>query len=95
MKQRSFVCTRILPMDFLKVEIANKRKAVGEDAPHPSKYMRRGELEKFKAEEERKQSEQAEKAATVTTTVRACATSILANSVNTAASCVCFCLACT
>ncbi|KAH7102782.1 Prp18-domain-containing protein [Auriculariales sp. MPI-PUGE-AT-0066] len=47
-------------MDFLKGEIANKRKAIDDDVhQRPSKYMRRGEVEKLRAEEERRKSEEA------------------------------------
>lgn len=56
-------------MDALKAEIATKRKALTEDpvlASRPTKYMRRGEIEKMKEEQERKareEKEQAERAA--------------------------------
>ncbi|KAF4571384.1 mRNA splicing protein prp18 [Pleurotus pulmonarius] len=56
-------------MDALKAEIATKRKAITEDpilASRPTKYMRRGEIEKMKEEQERKareEKEQAERAA--------------------------------
>lgn len=41
-------------MDFLKAEIANKRKAIQEGSSRPSKYMRRGEVERLKEEEQAK-----------------------------------------
>lgn len=41
-------------MDFLKSEIANKRKALDQDVERPSKYMRRGDIERLREEEERK-----------------------------------------
>ena len=56
-------------MDALKAEIATKRKALTEDpilASRPTKYLRRGEIEKMKEEQERKareEKEQAERAA--------------------------------
>ncbi|EJD49012.1 Prp18-domain-containing protein [Auricularia subglabra TFB-10046 SS5] len=54
-------------MDFLKSEIANKRKALEDDVPRPAKYMRRGDLDRLREEEERKRREEqaaeAEKAA--------------------------------
>lgn len=52
-------------MDALKAEIATKRKALTEDpilASRPTKYMRRGELEKMKEEQERKAREEREQA---------------------------------
>ncbi|KAG8908332.1 mRNA splicing protein prp18 [Tulasnella sp. 403] len=49
-------------MDFLKAELAGKRKALESEASRPKKYMRRGEIEQLKAEEERKQRAEAEKA---------------------------------
>ncbi|KAA1467417.1 Prp18-domain-containing protein [Dentipellis sp. KUC8613] len=45
-------------MDALKAEIASKRKALGEGSSRPSKYVRRGELERMKEEEERKAREE-------------------------------------
>ncbi|OAX36227.1 Prp18-domain-containing protein [Rhizopogon vinicolor AM-OR11-026] len=49
-------------MDALKAEIALKRKVVQNDADiRPSKYMRRGELERIKEEEERLAREEKEK----------------------------------
>lgn len=49
-------------MDALKAEIALKRKAVQNDAEtRPSKYVRRGELERMKEEEERRAREEKEK----------------------------------
>ena len=51
-------------MDALKAEIATKRKTHQDDAQGPSKYMRRGDLERLKAERERNEREQAERCAT-------------------------------
>ncbi|KAG8940234.1 mRNA splicing protein prp18 [Tulasnella sp. 424] len=48
-------------MDFLKAELATKRKALEQDANRPSKYMRRGELEKMKEESERQRRMEEEK----------------------------------
>lgn len=51
--------TPAIAMDALKAEIASKRKAL--DAPtqqRPNKYMRRGDIEKLKEEEERKAREE-------------------------------------
>ena len=48
-------------MDALKAEIATKRKAMQDDAQGPSKYMRRGDLERLKAEREQKAREEGEK----------------------------------
>ena len=47
-------------MDALKAEIANKRKALeipATDGARPTKYIRRGELERLKEEQERKERE--------------------------------------
>ncbi|KAG9047353.1 mRNA splicing protein prp18 [Tulasnella sp. UAMH 9824] len=49
-------------MDFLKAELATKRKALEQDANRPSKYMRRGEMEKLKEEQERQRRIEEEKA---------------------------------
>ena len=51
---------QVSTMDALKAEIATKRKAIQDDAQGPSKYIRRGELERLKAEREQKAREQAE-----------------------------------
>ena len=51
-------------MDALKAEIATKRKAIQDDARGPSKYMRRGDLERLKAEKEQKAYEDGEKPVT-------------------------------
>lgn len=51
-----------MSLDALKAEIAVKRKATPDDSARPSKYMRRGELEKLKAEQEAKEREEKEKA---------------------------------
>lgn len=50
-------------MDALKAEIASKRKALDNVPPRPTKYMRRGEIERMKEEEERKAREEAVKKA--------------------------------
>ncbi|KII84451.1 hypothetical protein PLICRDRAFT_46357 [Plicaturopsis crispa FD-325 SS-3] len=54
-------------MDALKAEIANKRKALQQDEPgsssRPTKYMRRGDIEKLKEEQERKEKEEKERVA--------------------------------
>ena len=52
---------RTSTMDALKAEIATKRKAMQDDAQGPSKYMRRGDLERLKAEREQKDREEGEK----------------------------------
>lgn len=57
-------------MDFLKAEIATKRKAIQDDAQGSLKYMRRGDLERLKVEKEQAR-EQAEMP--VTSQVSACA----------------------
>ena len=57
-------------MDALKAEIATKRKAIQDDAQGPLKYMRRGDLDRLKAEKEQKARE-AEK--TIASQVSACA----------------------
>ena len=50
-------------MDALKAEIASKRKALENVPPRPTKYMRRGDIERMKEEEERKAREEAAKKA--------------------------------
>jgi pre-mRNA-splicing factor 18 len=50
-------------MDALKAEIASKRKALENVPSRPNKYMRRGDIERMKEEEERKAREEAAKAA--------------------------------
>ena len=48
-------------MDILKAEIAAKRKVIEEDpavSGRPNKYMRRGDLERLKEEQERKAREE-------------------------------------
>jgi hypothetical protein len=50
-------------MDALKAEIASKRKAFENAPQRPNKYMRRGDIEKMKEEEERKAREEAAKKA--------------------------------
>lgn len=49
-------------MDALKAEIATKRKALEQVPARPSKYIRRGDLERLKEEEERKAREEKEAA---------------------------------
>ena len=51
------------PMDALKAEIASKRKTLDNASQRPKKYMRRGDIEKMKEEEERKAREEAAKKA--------------------------------
>jgi hypothetical protein len=46
-----------MSLDFLKAEIASKRKLTSDEAARPSKYMRRGELEKIREEQLRKEKE--------------------------------------
>ena len=50
-------------MDALRAEIATKRKAIQDDVQGPSKYMRRGDLERLKTEKEQKAREEGEKLA--------------------------------
>lgn len=50
-------------MDFLKAEIAGKRKALDADTSRPNKYMRKGDIAKMKEAEERKQREEVERSA--------------------------------
>ncbi|KAL0954729.1 hypothetical protein HGRIS_003682 [Hohenbuehelia grisea] len=53
-------------MDALKAEIANKRKALQEDpvwTARPTKYMRRGDIEKLKEEQAAKERAEKEQAA--------------------------------
>jgi hypothetical protein len=51
------------PMDALKAQIASKRKALDNGESRPNKYMRRGDIERMKEEEERKAREEAVKKA--------------------------------
>lgn len=46
-------------MDALKAEIASKRKALDNGPQRSNKYMRRGDIERMKEEEERKAREEA------------------------------------
>jgi pre-mRNA-splicing factor 18 len=46
-------------MDALKAEIASKRKARDNGPLRPNKYMRRGDIERMKEEEEQKAREEA------------------------------------
>jgi len=50
-------------MDALKAEIASKRKAFDNGPSRPNKYMRRGDIERMKEEEELKAREEAAKRA--------------------------------
>jgi pre-mRNA-splicing factor 18 len=50
-------------MDALKAEIASKRKARDNVPPRPNKYMRRGDIERMKEEEEQKAREEVAKKA--------------------------------
>lgn len=45
-------------MDSLKALVAEKRKAIDNDSARPAKYMRRGELERIKEEQEAKVREE-------------------------------------
>ncbi|KAH9848410.1 pre-mRNA splicing factor [Lenzites betulinus] len=47
-------------MDALKAEIAVKRKALEPEGARPTKYMRRGELERLREEQENKEKEEKE-----------------------------------
>jgi hypothetical protein len=50
-------------MDALKAEIASKRKALQDDpvvSSRPTKYMRRGDIERLKQEQEREEREESE-----------------------------------
>lgn len=57
-------------MEALKAEIASKRKALENVPPRPTKYMRRGDIERMKEEEERKAREEAAKKAEAETEAR-------------------------
>jgi pre-mRNA-splicing factor 18 len=50
-------------MDALKAQIASKRKALDNGTSRPNKYMRRGDIERMKEEEELKAREEAAKKA--------------------------------
>lgn len=50
-------------MDILKAEIAAKRKAVEVDTDRPKKYMRKGDIERMRLEEEQRAREEKERAA--------------------------------
>ncbi|KIO34245.1 hypothetical protein M407DRAFT_218351, partial [Tulasnella calospora MUT 4182] len=52
----------VLFHSIMEAELATKRKAIEQDANRPSKYMRRGELEKMKEEQERQRRIEEEKA---------------------------------
>ncbi|KAI0259851.1 Prp18-domain-containing protein [Gloeopeniophorella convolvens] len=52
-------------MNALKAEIASKRKALDNGHTRPQKYMRRGEIERLKEEEERKAREEVARKAEV------------------------------
>lgn len=45
-------------MDALKGLIAEKRKNIDDDTQRPNKYMRRGDIERLKEEQERKAQEE-------------------------------------
>jgi len=49
-------------MDSLKALVAEKRKAISDDSVRPTKYMRRGELERIKEEAEDKALEEKRRA---------------------------------
>jgi hypothetical protein len=53
-------------MDGLLAEVASKRKALESDAQRPTKYMRKGEIERLREEEEQKRKieQEAKEAAT-------------------------------
>lgn len=53
-------CSRSV-MDALKAEIATKRKAIQDDTVRPKKYMKKGELDRIREEEERKIKEAQQK----------------------------------
>lgn len=48
-------------MDALKAEIVTKRKAIQDDVQGPSKYLRRGDVERLRVEREQKAREEAER----------------------------------
>jgi pre-mRNA-splicing factor 18 len=48
-------------MDALKAEIATKRKPVLDNSTRPTKYMRRGDIERLKEEQEQKAQEEKER----------------------------------
>lgn len=48
-------------MDALKAEIALKRKNLTDNNDRPNKYMRRGDIEKMRLEQERKEAEETAK----------------------------------
>src|SRR5216683_2462122 len=50
-------------MDALRAEIASKRKTLDNGTSRPNKYMRRGDIERMKEEEEQKAREEAAKKA--------------------------------
>jgi hypothetical protein len=45
-------------MDALKAEVALKRKNIDSDVPRPTKYMRRGEIERLKEEQEQREKQE-------------------------------------
>lgn len=49
-----------MSLDALRSEIATKRKLATDDNAKPSKYMRRGELEKLKEEQEKEERQKKE-----------------------------------
>jgi pre-mRNA-splicing factor 18 len=50
-----------MSLDFLKAEISSKRKQTEELTGPQKKYIRRGELERLKEEQERKDREEKER----------------------------------
>lgn len=50
-------------MDALKAEIAAKRKATETDTGRPKKYMRKGDVERMRLEEEQREKEEKDRAA--------------------------------
>jgi pre-mRNA-splicing factor 18 len=51
-------------MEALKAEVAAKRKALQDDTTRPTKYMRRGDIERLQKEEEQlKEAKEREEAA--------------------------------
>lgn len=49
-------------MEALKAELALKRKSLATEGDRPNKYMRRGDIEKMRLEQERKEAEEKAKA---------------------------------
>lgn len=79
-------------MDALKAAVAEKRKAIQEDpiAARPTKYMRRGDIERLKEEQERQAQEEKRLAAEAAEReAKAKASAAQASKVCTASLCVC------